>query len=74
MKIRGFSLRHIFGYNTGGVVFLFFFLFQEGHMLYFLEVSIVTVVGGNKLDGLLFETWIQPFERVFVDYFISVVW
>jgi hypothetical protein len=32
------------------------------------------VVGGNRLDGLRFETWSRPSIRGVVDYCSSVVW
>jgi hypothetical protein len=32
------------------------------------------VVGGNRLDGLWFETWSRFSIRGFVDYCISMVW
>jgi hypothetical protein len=34
----------------------------------------VTVAGGNKLDGLWFETWSRLSRRGVVDYCSSVVW
>jgi hypothetical protein len=32
------------------------------------------VVGGNKLDGLWFETWSRPSIQGVLDYCISMVW
>jgi hypothetical protein len=34
----------------------------------------VTVAGGNRLDGLWFETWSRLSRQGVVDYCISVVW
>jgi hypothetical protein len=34
----------------------------------------MTVVGGNKLDGLWFETWSRPSRRGVVGYCNLVVW